>query len=221
MATKKEKEFKTFKFKVSDESEDDNTGHISGFASTFGNVDQGGDIIEPGAFAKTIREQKAFPKLLDHDPRKPAGFSKLKETSRGLFFESELKLFDPEVRQRFELTKLSLKLDAPMGVSIGFIPVKISFDEVDGQRVRRLEEIRLLETSLVTFPMNTAATATGAKSLEIYELFELIQKGNYSLSKIKEALSILEEQNSKNGAANFADDPKLSQSLEALRDVFK
>ena len=35
---------------------DEEQGVFSGYGSIFGNVDDGGDIVEPGAFTKTIAE---------------------------------------------------------------------------------------------------------------------------------------------------------------------
>ncbi len=46
------REVKSFKFNL--ESADDATGEFSGYASVFGVVDNGGDVIERGAFAKTL-----------------------------------------------------------------------------------------------------------------------------------------------------------------------
>jgi HK97 family phage prohead protease len=34
----------------------------------FGNVDSYGDVIEPGAFAKTLQENPVVPILWQHDP---------------------------------------------------------------------------------------------------------------------------------------------------------
>ena len=48
------REFKSFQFEL--ESADENTGEFSGYASVFGNVDDGGDVVEKGAFAQTIVE---------------------------------------------------------------------------------------------------------------------------------------------------------------------
>ena len=46
------------------ESADENTGEFSGYASVFGNVDDGGDIVVKGAFAETIVEDFARIKIL-------------------------------------------------------------------------------------------------------------------------------------------------------------
>ncbi len=215
---KEKMERKIFTFKVEEAEADENTGIIKGLASTFMGIDQGDDRIKRGAFKKTLLEREAFPMLLDHNPRKPAGMQRLKETRKGLHFEAELKLFDPDVRQRFELAKQALEFNAPMGVSIGFRPVKFSFDEVDGVQIRNLEEIKLFETSLVTFPMNVDAMVTGAKSEILEDLLDAIQDGRYTLEEIKTALAQLESRESSNGrAAPIQDDPALIQSFEKLR----
>ena len=214
------KEYKILRFKVEDaDEEDENTGIIKGIASTKG-LDLGDDIVMRGAFKKTLAEQKAFPKLLDHVSRKPAGFSRMKETSKGLEFKSTLKLFDPEVRQRFELAKLSLEFDAPMGVSIGFAPVKFSFDEIDGKRVRKLKEVQLFETSLVTFPMNQQATVTGVKAQQFLEIVDRLYREGHDMSEIQKALAKL-GQDPDPLAATLSDDPDMVQSMEALRKVFR
>ena len=49
------------------------TGQFEGYASTFGNVDQGGDLIEPGAFRESVAKARAegwgIPMLWQHDQR--------------------------------------------------------------------------------------------------------------------------------------------------------
>lgn len=47
-------EIKTFDFKV--DATDVKSGLIRGYASTFGNIDLGDDIVEQGAFKKTLKE---------------------------------------------------------------------------------------------------------------------------------------------------------------------
>ena len=43
------REYKTVQFEL--EKYDEEQGIVSGYASVFGNVDDGGDVVEPGAFA--------------------------------------------------------------------------------------------------------------------------------------------------------------------------
>ena len=72
-------------------------GIVTGYFSKFNNVDSDGDIIRPGSFTKTIREngpQSTLPRikhLLNHDPSLPLGVLKsLTEDNYGLAYESQI-----------------------------------------------------------------------------------------------------------------------------------
>ena len=72
-------------------------GIVTGYFSKFNNVDADGDIIRPGAFAKTIMEQgpnSALPRikhLMNHEPSQPLGkLLSLTEDSYGLAYESQI-----------------------------------------------------------------------------------------------------------------------------------
>lgn len=72
-------------------------GIVTGYFSKFNNVDGDGDIIRPGAFTKTIKENgpsSSLPRikhLLNHDPSLPLGVLKsLTEDSYGLAYESQI-----------------------------------------------------------------------------------------------------------------------------------
>ena len=72
-------------------------GIVTGYFSKFNNVDGDGDIIRPGAFTKTIKEQgpqSALPRikhLLNHDPSLPLGvLTSLTEDAYGLAYESQI-----------------------------------------------------------------------------------------------------------------------------------
>mgnify|MGYP003342129545 FL=1 len=76
---------------------DPKQGIVTGYFSKFNNVDSDGDIIRPGAFTKTIKENgpgSALPRikhLLNHDPSLPLGVLKaLTEDSYGLAYESQI-----------------------------------------------------------------------------------------------------------------------------------
>src|SRR6266566_5269881 len=54
----------------------DEAGRFVGLASTYGNVDLGGDVVEPGAFQKTITDRGGeVPLLFAHDSRQPIGLA--------------------------------------------------------------------------------------------------------------------------------------------------
>ena len=72
-------------------------GIVTGYFSKFNNADADGDIIRPGAFTKTIKEQgpqSSLPRikhLLNHDPSLPLGVLKsLTEDNYGLAYESQI-----------------------------------------------------------------------------------------------------------------------------------
>jgi HK97 family phage prohead protease len=166
-------ERKDFEFKLDDISDE---GEFDGYASVFGNVDCYDDIVERGAFKKTIKESKGrVPILWQHDPYNPIGVSlELEEDDFGLRARGQLVL---EVQQAAEARAL-MKAKALGGLSIGYQTVKYLIDQegVDGQPVRRLKEVKLWEFSPVTFPANTLAVVNDVKSVDVDRLASLLRK---------------------------------------------
>ena len=148
-------ENKSFKFEL---KEIDDSGQFEGYASVFDVVDHGNDIVEKGAFKKTLQEKKEFPLLYDHDPREVLGVIEAEEDQKGLRVLAKLNLNVQRAREAYEL----LKQKAIKGLSIGYDAIKEAWDK----DVRRLKELKLWEISLVTFPMNEMASVTGVKALE-------------------------------------------------------
>ena len=134
-------------------------GVFAGYASVFGVIDSQRDIVEAGAFAEAVKQGGRTVKLLwQHDPKQPIGFIRaLKEDALGLYMEAQLLLETAVGREAYAL----LKAGAVKGLSIGFTPVKHRFDAASG--VRHLQQVRLWEISLVTFPANEAANVTVVK----------------------------------------------------------
>ena len=156
-------------------SEDGKVGIIEGFASTYGNTDLGGDIVEKGAFKQTLlHKQGIVPLLLDHgyNTRDVAGVAMLEDQDKGLYMKAEMPLQDPEVNAAYKKIKFMLDRGAKMGLSIGYDTIK-SMPGEDGTRL--LKEVALHEVSITPFPMNTEAQIMAAKSRK-------------SKSKIKQAL---------------------------------
>lgn len=139
-------------------------GTFSGYASVFGEVDQGRDMVMPGAFAKTIsdiaKSGRPLPILWQHDTYNPIGvITLMKEDERGLYIEGKLAT-ESGVTQA-DAAHALLQMKAITGMSIGYTTVKYSVDEATG--VRSLIELELWEISLVTFPMNTSARIDAVK----------------------------------------------------------
>jgi len=165
----------------------DAEGVFAGYASTFGNRDLGGDIVEPGAFSKTLKERgaKGVKMLLDHDPRNRIGaWTTIKEDSTGLFVEGRLFM----EKQIGRDTHIDLKGGALDKMSIGYRTQKSSDD--NRRRARILKELDLLEISLVTFPMNEQASVTAVKAADnvktIREFEDFLRDvGGFSHAKAK------------------------------------
>jgi HK97 family phage prohead protease len=148
----------------------DDAGRFEGYASVFGKIDNGGDIVAPGAFAKSLASGRK-PKLLwQHDPSKPIGvWEDLREDGRGLYGKGRI---ISDVSQGREALAL-MRADAIDGLSIGY-RTKNSGREGNA---RVLKEIDLFEVSLVTFPMLDDATVT-VKSERDFE--SLLRENGFS-----------------------------------------
>ena len=76
--------------KKSMDDDSDEFSFFQGFASTFGNIDLQGDIVEKGAFNKSLSEKMPL-MLWQHNPSKPIGkFITAQETDNGLFVVGSL-----------------------------------------------------------------------------------------------------------------------------------
>lgn len=134
---------------------------ISGYASVFGAVDQGGDIIQKGAYAASLARMAAqggrIRMLWQHDPAQPIGtWDEVREDGMGLYVKGRLLT---EVARGREAAAL-IEAGALDGLSIGYRTLR---SERDGKGRRLLSELELWEVSLVTFPMQREARL-GAKA---------------------------------------------------------
>lgn len=160
------KERKTFCLKLNTLND---AGEFSGYASTFGNLDLGNDIVDAGAFKKTLKESKGKIPILDHhDPEKQIGWNiSAVEDAKGLRVNGKLDLNVQLARERYSLMKMAQDVGAETGLSIGYETIKSEQDKNDPS-IRRLKEIRLLEYSVVVFPMNPSASVGTVKQEPIH-----------------------------------------------------
>lgn len=167
---------------------------VVGYASAFGNKDAHGDIIDRGAFKRTINNNaKRVKTLMHHDPvlivGKPTSMS---EDERGLYTETQIS----KTAQGQDL--LTLIEDGVIDeMSIGFIPVQESFNEERGANV--ISEIKLVEYSFVTLGSNPEARVEGLKGLaaanEVAESMKRMEKalrdGRFVTDEVPEALEFI------------------------------
>ncbi len=127
---------------------------VSGYASLFNLPDSSGDVVLPGAFARTLarRGPDGVRMLWQHDPAQPIGrWTSLVEDRLGLKVTGRL---TAGVATADDLARLVA--DAAVdGLSIGFRTVRATSDPKRG--IRLIREIDLWEVSLVTFPMHPRA----------------------------------------------------------------
>lgn len=138
------------------ELEDDGT--FEGYASVFGEVDEGGDIVVKGAFKKSLKAGIKPKMLYQHNPDQPIGvWPEVREDEKGLFVKGKLVRESQRGAECYAL----LKAGALDGMSIGYRTIRAERDERTG--IRTLKEVELWEISIVTFPMNTSARVSGVK----------------------------------------------------------
>lgn len=160
---------------------DEKMGIVKGYGSIFGNVDSDGDIINKGAYKKTIQENGSRVKYLyQHDMDKPIGkMVYLEEDDKGLVFEAQV----PKTRLGMDVIEL-MKAGVITENSVGILPIQKG---MNGQ-YRELNEVKLFEVSAVTLAANDQAMIVDVKGNndpeKIYKRFDnmakLIRKGEIS-----------------------------------------
>lgn len=148
---------------------------FQGYGAVFGNVDGGGDVIEPGAFGAYLADveggKQYWPAMLSQhggigltaEDMTPVGvWHSLAEDGKGLLTEGEF----AETARGTELYKLAKMKPRPAinGLSIGYIAKEVEHRSRPEDPRRRLKRIDLIEISPVTFPMNRKARIESVKS---------------------------------------------------------
>jgi HK97 family phage prohead protease len=162
---------------------------VTGIAAVFGNIDSYNDILYPGAFKKTIKENgKRVRHLWQHDTQNPpiAAVKELREVGVDELPKEVVKEFPDAkggllvVRDYLETPRgqevlEGIRTNAINEMSFGFNTVKVDFDEVEQGdvklQVRNLREVRLWDTSDVNWGANPATSA--AKSALDFKLSQL------------------------------------------------
>lgn len=173
-AIQKSKEFREERNRMSEKKEFKNLGlnieikqdndemTFKAYGATTGNVDNGNDLIEKGAFYDVIQSAKngKMPKLLyQHDHKKVVGvITDIYEDEKGLVVEG-----------RFINTTLGkdtyeeVKSGAIDSMSIGYYVKEFEIDRKQSIRIIKSFS-KLAEVSFVTFPMNDQAEVLNVKS---------------------------------------------------------
>ena len=175
---------------------------VKGFASVFGNVDDGGDIVHPGAFAKTLNEGMARLRFLwQHDTEAPptAAIKSAREVKRDEL-PTEVKTKYPQATggllvereylntPRAEEILAGYKAGIAFEMSFGYETIKSDFSTIDlggdKQRARNLRELKGYEFSDVLWGMNPATVGLAkakakqqGKGMMLYDLMWQVRAG--------------------------------------------
>lgn len=182
-------------FELKSLSED---GTFEGAASPYGVTDLGDDVVEPGAFTKTIAERGSKVRLLDgHTVR--VGIAAVSETPTALMAKGKFNLGKAAGRDAYSDLKFYQENGLPMGLSIGYFPVKA---ERDQKGIRHLKEIRLHEISVTEFPMNESATVHSVKSVAGAGAEDALQKARQCVEEAAKHIASIMDIGTSDGAAD-------------------
>ncbi len=161
-------------FKMEFKEGDDGDGpDFSGVASVMGNKDLHDDIIDEGAFTRTLKHKNGRVLLLDsHFQDKRVGIGHVEEKAPKLALDGFLNLEKELARDTLSDMKFGHKHKLPLGLSIGFETIKQDF--IDG--VRHIKEVALWEVSVVSFPANVKARVTSTKAAIAFQDLPLAAK---------------------------------------------
>ncbi len=192
------------------------TGAFACYGAAFNNVDLGGDIIIPGAFADDVKGMASgdVPGLFyQHNPEEPIGsWTSMVEDKKGLRMEGQLWTGKgiPRAEQAFAM----MSNPGPKGFSIGYKAIKYVID--DAKQTRTLSKLKTREVSVVTFPMNQKARLLGVKSMSARELEQAL-RDEVGMSA-KEAKALLSGGFRGLGGGVRDASSELSQIAQAIRE---
>ncbi|WP_159728370.1 HK97 family phage prohead protease [Methylosinus sp. Ce-a6] len=189
-------------------------GTFEGYASTFGNVDSGYDVVMPGAFAKSLvaRPAPRIKMLWQHDRTQPIGvWSEAAEDSKGLFVKGALLRDVQRGAEAYALMKAGV-IDS---MSIGYKTLEADFTQ---SGVRQLKEVGLFEVSLVTFAMNDQAVVTTVKEFNPREWERGLRDAGLSRGDAVKAVAFFRERLREAGE-NVAIDPREAEAAALSTDV--
>ena len=162
----------------------DDSGWLEGYASVFGVVDKQGDVVMPGAFAKTIAERVPAGKvklMLRHythggDVLEVAGVvTEAREDEYGLWIHAE---FSASAGAQTARGKVAEGLVS--GLSMGYSTIRAGKETRDATDVTLLHELKLWEVTLTALPANELAAVTACKALADEASAEILESKTIS-----------------------------------------
>ncbi len=171
----------------------DAKGYFKGYGSTFGNIDEGRDVVEVGAYDETIAKHtkdNTMPGMYwQHQKANPIGdWEKMSVDNKGLLMEGQLWLTQAGNTQA-DIAYRMLQGRGPKGLSIGY-NIMDGGSQLDTKaRVNRLSKLQLNEVSPVSFPMNKKCNIVSVKSGSPFSF----KNSDGSLKTIREVEALLRD----------------------------
>lgn len=178
---------------------------VCGYAAIFNNIDTDQDMIKPGAFLRSIREQgpeglNRIVFLNQHNKLQVLGKPLiLREDNYGLYHET------PVTETTFGNDALvNIKAGVLDGFSIGFNPIQTR----EQSKFTEIREVKLMEYSIVTWPANEEARLTDVKG----QLVDAVEYGDadevaYFIQKLRSSFP-----------ETLTDDQKFARELKLLAE---
>lgn len=165
-------------------------GILRGVASVFNEpVFEAGmpTIIPRGAFADTLNSGRNIPVLWMHKLSVPIGvITRAYEAEHGLVVEIKLSKV-PAAKRALRLIRDGVL----RGLSIGFIPSKISYEQRNGEKVRILNKVDMWELSIVTIPKDPGANVDSVRNQEPNPLELRLAEAMQSIERLDAAIAKL------------------------------
>ena len=201
---------KRSKFQVKDF--DDESRIVKGYASVFSNLDSDNDVIQKGAFTKSVSEwgptgRDAIKLCMQHKMDRPvAKMLELSEDENGLYMEAKFGTHR-DGEDYYRLAKEGIINE----FSVGFVPIKKEVNSADGLD---MTEVKLYEVSMVTVAANDEAVVTSVKSNNIMKLVKQVDDENLQFKLEREILMLMSDKQETDTKAESETDKSPEDSLK-------
>ncbi len=231
---KKQKRNLDFNIGKIETREEDGKKLIRGYASVFDTPSNSKiwgvrEIIGRSAFTKTLKESRDIKALCNHDKAQVLGSTraetlKLEVDEKGLYFE-----IDPaeELRSYEKDLLISLERGDVSGCSFGFYIVKFHEEHRGDENYVIIDELKLLEISVVTFPAydETSVDHRGDDFNPVENFINHLKKKNSENATIlgneerDEILELLNKKEKPEPVDNHSDDQPAEATEEEKRNL--
>lgn len=204
------------------------TGEIDGLGAAFGNKDQGGDIIEFGAFAESLDEHRksgTTPNMFwAHNIMEPVGhYTKVEENKKGLAVAGQVWIGKgiPKAEQAY----LMASNPGEKGFSIGYQTIVSESDPA--RKANILKKVKVREISITPYPMNKRAVISSVKSMmedlnkkfSIRDLEKILRDAEFSNQEAKAFLAACKTAYDDESREAIAKDAEFKSVMESIRNI--